>query len=67
MTMKTMLQNFNSIKVQFKLAFADADEGVAEFQFHKGSIQTNVKYKCFFVLYYFNSIKVQFKLSFTTS
>ena len=54
--------NFNSIKVQLELSAALEQLNVEPFQFHKGTIRTQMLPFLILMISYFNSIKVQLEL-----
>ena len=57
------LTYFNSIKVRLKPQIGSSDDSAKIFQFHKGTIKTEVSYLPRRAAWYFNSIKVRLKLS----
>ena len=57
----TLLQDFNSIKVQLKPIDLEPTSTPSKFQFHKGTIKTATSQLAIHLYYYFNSIKVQLK------
>ena len=63
MMMVQDVANFNSIKVQLKHVTTSDDASLNEFQFHKGTIKTNVEIGKDIQGVNFNSIKVQLKPS----
>ena len=56
-----MEEYFNSIKVRLKQNTARPALGLAEFQFHKGTIKTEGTCVLRHTYYHFNSIKVRLK------
>ena len=53
-------KNFNSIKVRLELAASfSTSTSLSTFQFHKGTIRTNLGRLILIILLHFNSIKVR--------
>ena len=57
----SLITNFNSIKVQLKRIGWAINIRDVEFQFHKGTIKTDISLRWWRTPPYFNSIKVQLK------